>query len=68
MPFGLPVQATPDVPGDAERIDFVAFTHGRHEGDLAASRQYLEWEIGLVGHVVPDGTALDTLLWGRRKA
>lgn len=48
---GLPVEATPDAPADDERIDFVAFTHGRHEGDLAASRQYLEWEIGLVGQL-----------------
>lgn len=48
---GLPVEATPDVPADDERIDFVAFTHGRHEGDLAASRRYLEWEIGLVGQL-----------------
>jgi rhodanese-related sulfurtransferase len=48
---GLPVEATPNEPADAERIDFVAFTHGRHEGDFGASRQYLEWEIGLVGQL-----------------
>ncbi len=48
---GLAVDATPDVPADDERIDFVAFTHGRHEGDADASRRYLEWEIGLVGQL-----------------
>jgi rhodanese-related sulfurtransferase len=45
---GLPVEATPQLPSDEQRIDFVAFTHGRHDGDAAASRQYLAWEIGLV--------------------
>lgn len=45
---GLPLEATPDLPPQTERIDFVAFTHGRHDGNAAASRRYLEWEIGLV--------------------
>lgn len=33
---------------DAERSDFLFFTHGRHDGDKAASRQYLAWELGLL--------------------
>jgi rhodanese-related sulfurtransferase len=45
---GLPVVATPDSPSDGECIDFVFFTHGRHEGNAEAARQYLAWEIGLV--------------------
>ena len=45
---GLPVGASPQSPTDAECIDFSFFTHGRHEGDEAAARQYLAWEIGLV--------------------
>ena len=45
---GLPVVATPDSPSDAECIDFLFFTHGRHEGNAAAARQYLAWEIGLI--------------------
>jgi len=45
---GLPVVATPDCPGEAECIDFLFFTHGRHEGNAAAARQYLAWEIGLL--------------------
>ena len=48
---GLPVEAAPDTLLEDERIDFVSFTHGRHEGSAAASRQYLEWEIGLVGQL-----------------
>ena len=45
---GLPVVASPDNPNDADCIDFLFFTHGRHEGDSAAARQYLAWEIGLI--------------------
>ncbi len=45
---GLPMAASPHTPGDADCIDFLFFTHGRHEGDAAAARQYLAWEIGLV--------------------
>ncbi len=45
---GLPVTASPNSPTDAECIDFLFFTHGRHDGNAAAARQYLAWEIGLV--------------------
>lgn len=45
---GLPMVSTPDNPTDADCIDFLFFTHTRHEGDVAAARQYLAWEIGLV--------------------
>ncbi len=48
---GLALETTPELPPDSERIDFIAFTHGRHDGDAAASRQYLAWEIGLVGQL-----------------
>ena len=41
----------PDAPPAGERIDFVSFTHGRHDGNAAASRQYLAWEIGLVAQL-----------------
>ena len=44
---GLPVVATPDDPADADCMDFLFFTHGRHEGNAEAARQYLAWEIGL---------------------
>jgi rhodanese-related sulfurtransferase len=45
---GLPVTATPETPADRECIDFLFFTHGRHDGDAEASRQYLAWEMGLL--------------------
>jgi rhodanese-related sulfurtransferase len=45
---GLPIVSTPDVPVDADCIDFLFFTHGRHEGNAEAARQYLAWETALV--------------------
>jgi rhodanese-related sulfurtransferase len=44
---GLPIATTPSYPADADCIDFLFVTHGRHEGNAAAARQYLAWEIGL---------------------
>ncbi|MDG1281204.1 MAG: rhodanese-like domain-containing protein [Pseudorhodobacter sp.] len=34
-----------------ELIDFVWFAHGRHDGDLTASRLYLHWEQGLIAQL-----------------
>jgi rhodanese-related sulfurtransferase len=48
---GLPVAATPDFPADPDCIDFLFFTHGRHDGNQEAARQYLAWETGLVGQL-----------------
>lgn len=48
---GLPLRATPDEPADAQRIDFMFFTHSRHSGDKQASRQYIEWELGLLEQI-----------------
>jgi rhodanese-related sulfurtransferase len=45
---GWPVVATPDAPGDGACIDFLFFTHGRHDGNAEAARQYLAWETALV--------------------
>ena len=45
---GLNMVSSEDDPPDDERIDFLTFTAGRHDGDEAASRRYLEWEIALV--------------------
>ncbi|HJU31079.1 MAG TPA: rhodanese-like domain-containing protein [Hyphomicrobiaceae bacterium] len=48
---GMQIAATPDDPADEDCIDFLFFTHGRHEGNAEAARQYLAWEIGLVGQL-----------------
>jgi rhodanese-related sulfurtransferase len=48
---GLRLTATPDVPAQADCIDYLFFVHDRHEGNLDAARGYLAWEIGLVGQM-----------------
>jgi len=45
---GLPVVATPHDPADADCIDFLFFTHDRHDGNADAAREYLAWETGLL--------------------
>lgn len=48
---GLMLTSSTADPRDAERIDFAFFAHDRHAGNLAASRDYLAWEKGLVGRL-----------------
>lgn len=48
---GLPMEATPDVPPDAECIDYLFFVHDRHDGNRAAALKYLEWETNLVRQI-----------------
>ncbi len=45
---GLKMTATSNDPPDAECIDFLFHTHQRNDGDEAAARAYLAWELGLV--------------------
>ncbi|MGI9500947.1 MAG: rhodanese-like domain-containing protein, partial [Geminicoccaceae bacterium] len=44
---GAPIQVTEPLPL-ATAIDVTSFAHGRHDGDLDASRRYLDWEQGLI--------------------
>jgi rhodanese-related sulfurtransferase len=48
---GLPVEATPDLPADADCIDYLFFVHDRHDGNKEAARRYLAWETGLVAQL-----------------
>jgi rhodanese-related sulfurtransferase len=48
---GLPVQATPALPADADCIDYLFFVHDRHDGNKEAARRYLAWETGLVAQL-----------------
>jgi rhodanese-related sulfurtransferase len=50
---GLALVASPEVPADSERIDFLFFVHDRHEGNKAAAQAYLEWETGLLRQLDP---------------
>lgn len=54
---GLPVEASPDSPSDAEAIDYLFFVHDRHDGNLEAARRYLAWETGLIAQCQPDELA-----------
>jgi len=45
---GLATVASPDVPPDDERVDYLFFVHDRHAGNREAMKQYLAWETGLV--------------------
>ena len=48
------VERSPDLPSDANRKDYLFFTGQRHTGNKEHMRQYLEWEIGLVGQLDAD--------------
>jgi rhodanese-related sulfurtransferase len=49
--------ASADPPNCDEFIDFIWFAHGRHDGDLTASRLYLDWEQGLIAQLDPEERA-----------
>ncbi len=48
---GLPTAASPDVPPDADCMDYLFFVHDRHAGNREAMRQYLAWETGLMAQL-----------------
>lgn len=48
---GLPLESSPDVPPDAECIDYLFFVHDRHDGNKDAARQYLAWETNLIAQL-----------------
>jgi rhodanese-related sulfurtransferase len=54
MQAGLPLESSPSVPEDHERIDYLSFVHDRHGGNLDAARAYLAWETGLIAQCAPD--------------
>lgn len=45
---GLDVVATPEMPADADCIDYLFFVHDRHDGNKDAARGYIAWEMGLL--------------------
>jgi rhodanese-related sulfurtransferase len=51
---GYAIEASPQVPADSARIDYLFFVHDRHEGNLDAARAYLAWETGLIAQCAPD--------------
>ena len=47
----LSVESTPEHPSDKECIDYLFFVHDRHDGNKAAARQYLAWEMNLLAQI-----------------
>jgi rhodanese-related sulfurtransferase len=64
---GLLVEASPNEPTDAERIDFLFFVHDRHEGNLESARRYLAWETGLVDSLDADERAAFRIVSSRKQ-
>jgi hypothetical protein len=54
---GLPVESTPDLPSNADCIDYLFFVHDRHEGNREAAMQYLAWETHLIEQLDPQELA-----------
>ncbi|MFY1663809.1 cystathionine beta-lyase [Pseudomonas sp. Pseu.R1] len=48
---GLALSEDAQTPPNEQCIDFLFFTHDRHSGNKDAARQYLAWEIGLLGQM-----------------
>jgi len=48
---GMEIEVTPNLPSDADCIDHLFFTSGRHDGIEAAMHAYLNWEVGLVDQI-----------------
>lgn len=48
---GYATEATPEVPPNAECIDYLFFVHDRHAGNHEAMKQYLAWETGLLAQL-----------------
>lgn len=48
---GGTVEASADVPSPVDAIDFLAFLHDRHDGNLESARRYLAWETGLISQL-----------------
>jgi len=61
---GYPTESS-DTPTDAECIDYLFFTHDRHEGSRAAAEQYLAWEIDLVDSLDADERASFSIIPAR---
>jgi rhodanese-related sulfurtransferase len=48
---GRALESSPDLPADADCIDYLFFVHDRHDGNKDAARRYLAWETGLVAQL-----------------
>ena len=54
---GLPTEASPGTPKDADCVDFLFWVHDRHHGNQDSMRGYLAWEEQLPAQIEADGDA-----------
>ncbi len=47
----LPLESSPSMPTNEQCIDYLFFVHDRHDGNKAAARQYLAWEMNLLAQI-----------------
>ena len=47
---GAPIRKGIEIPA-SDAVDEASFARGRHDGDMRASRRYLDWETGLVSRL-----------------
>jgi rhodanese-related sulfurtransferase len=47
----LSLVSSPNTPTDDQCIDYLFFVHDRHDGNKAAARQYLAWEMNLLAQI-----------------
>jgi rhodanese-related sulfurtransferase len=47
----LLLESSPDTPANEKCIDYLFFVHDRHDGNKAAARQYLAWEMNLLAQI-----------------
>jgi hypothetical protein len=47
----LSLASTPNTPTNEQCIDYLFFVHDRHDGNKAAARQYLAWEMNLLAQI-----------------
>ncbi len=48
---GLPLQPAGNIPATGDCIDYLFFVHDRHDGNKESARQYLAWEVNLIGQL-----------------
>lgn len=47
----LPLASSPNTPTNEQCIDYLFFVHDRHDGNKAAAKQYLAWEMNLLTQI-----------------
>lgn len=47
----LSLESSPNTPTNEQCIDYLFFVHDRHDGNKAAARQYLAWEMNLLAKI-----------------